>query len=265
MIMASTAAAATLPGSFEVQISQDGSGSVNRPTKRGLINKTNQKTTLKTMTVVTAVVGVLLCGFTAAAVLSDANYLHATGVSPEYDIEFIKYWKVVVVVHAILLMLGVIGSRRVWLIGSGTLCPLIFICGFARTSKDLIILKTLIGLLLAVLLATSLRFLAWAIRTSGPIKHEVIIGPAATLLVVPLFARFLGIGLSMVFPWQSIFSIIAATEGALSFLSIIVLPPDAKSQDLTGSSSLFRPGLTNFGIYVANLLVFLGQIFYIIA
>jgi hypothetical protein len=262
MIMAAAAGAhATSPQPFPGQRSQTCSSSASTPAKNGFSDDKNEETTLRAMAMFTAVLGVLFCGFTAAAVLSDENYLRATEISPPYNVDFFKFWKAVIVVDGVLLILGVVGSRRMWLVGSGTLCPLVFTCGFA-SSNHFFILKTLIGLLLAVLLATSLRFLSWSIRTPRLVKNGVIIGPAAALVIVPLFARFFGAGLSVVFPWQSAFSIIAGTEGVLFFFSIFDLPPDAKSQAVLSSSSLFQPSLTNFWIYMANFIFFLGQLFY---
>lgn len=263
--MAAAAAPVTLHEPSPVQSYQPGSNTVNAPAEGGLADNENENITLKTISVITAVFGVLFCGFTAAAILSDANHLRATNISPAYNSEFFKFWKTVIVFHGVLLILGIVGSRRMWLIGSGTLCPLIFTCGFARTGNHFFILKTLVGLLLAVLLSTSLRFLAWSTRTSKLIKTNLIVGPAATLIIGPLFARFLGVGLSALLPWQSNFSIIATTEGVLFILSIIVLPPDAKSQEPPGPSLSFRPNLTNFWIYAANFLVFIGQLFYTFA
>lgn len=50
----------------------------------------------------------------------------------------------------------VIGSKRMWLVGSGISCPLILACGLARTGNQFIIFRAILGLFVAMCLATSM-------------------------------------------------------------------------------------------------------------
>lgn len=253
--------------SLRGQNSQPDPNPTNTPSDNGATEKEHEGTILNTWFSLIALIGVLLSGFATAAILSDANHLRATNVGRTYNSDFIEFWQIVVVLSGILFILGVISSKRICIIGNGILCPLIFICGLARTSNHFFILRTLIGILLAVILGTFLRFVDFSAHSPGLIRYDILFGSATALIIGPLCAGSFGIRLRETFSWQWSFFIIAAISGVLFALTItgIVPPLDVESQELRGPLLMFQSGLIYYWIYVASFTAFLGQIFYKVA
>lgn len=185
----------------------------------------NNLTVSRAIFALTAVVGTLLNGFVAAAILGEANRLTGCDKNTAFNRDFDDFWQCVVFLCAVLLALGVYGSRRIWLIGSSILCLLTFAYGISRTENHHSALHTLIGLFMAILLVTALR-LAYSCFSFGLIKKCILNCSGLILYTDSFLAWLVGIGLALMLSWKGSFFLITAIDVVLLALSIIFLPPD---------------------------------------
>ncbi|KAK9244576.1 major facilitator superfamily domain-containing protein [Lipomyces tetrasporus] len=108
----------------------------------------------------------------------------------------------------------VIGSKRMWLIGSGVSCPLILACGLARTGDQFIVFRALLGLFVAMCLSTSMSL----VTSSFPPGPKRNIAFAATGMGQPLgyaLGLILGGVLSSTIGWRWGFYITAIVDAVL--------------------------------------------------
>lgn len=265
--MASAAAPAPLSRPLRAQNSHPGLTPANTSPAQELVENQGITGILKALPIITAVISTLLNGVAAAAILSEENGILATDINPTHDrdvVTFLDFSEIVLLVSGLSFFLAVDDSRRTWLIGSGILCPLIFACRFARTGNHFFILRTLIGLLVAVMLPMSWRFIVPYTRSPG-LKMPVLLSSATALTIGPLSAWNFGIGLSEVYSWQLSFSIISTSNAVLFLLSIIVLPSDLERQEPADPLLIFRFGLRACWLFIAGLATYLGRLSYKLA
>lgn len=180
---------------------------------------------LKVFCSLTALYGPIFNGFAAAGILSEANKILATNINPAYNSDYVDFWWCMYFLFGISAVSG-IGSKPTWLIGNVILCSLTFASCFARTGDHLVILRTLIGLLLAVMLATAERLVLSSFLLGLMSKKLFVIHTGLSLSVGPLLAYAFGIVLCAKLSWQGAFFIIAAIDAVLLMLSISYLPTE---------------------------------------
>lgn len=185
----------------------------------------NNITVLKAILAFTAVIGTLLNGFVASVILCHADRLTPPDINTAFKIDIAEFWQWVAFLCLVFLLLGVYGSRRIWLTGSSILCLLTFACAFARTGHQHSILLVLIGVLIATLSATALR-LAYSCFSFGLINKRLLISSGLILYIGSFVAYLVGIESALMLSWKVSFILITAIGVVLLALSIICLPPD---------------------------------------
>lgn len=189
------------------------------------MNAPNGTSMLKICFAFTAVIGTLLSGFTVAAILSDTNRLLQTDINPAYNSGFGDFWQCVQFLFPIFIALGVYGSRHIWLFGSSILCLLTFACVFAHTGTHLFVLRTLIGVLLAIMLAAA-QLLATSYCEFKMMNRSIPLYSALVLYIGSFCAYPFAIGLSLELSWRESLFIMSIVDAVLFALSFMFLPPD---------------------------------------
>lgn len=169
--MASAPARAPLSEPIGIQSSEPGLTPVNRPSNEVLFENQDSTSIFKALLTITVVISTLLSGVAAAAILSKVSGFLATDINPTHKRD--DFLEIVLLVSGLSSFLLVGKSRRMWLVGSGTLCPLILACGFARNDNHFFILHTLMGLLLAVILPISWRFIESSVLSPGLMRDNI--------------------------------------------------------------------------------------------
>ncbi|KAL4769963.1 major facilitator superfamily domain-containing protein [Aspergillus nidulans var. acristatus] len=154
---------------------------------------------------------------------------HFNGHQPDRDLIFWPATVYALSAGCTLLAFGsvadVVGSKRMWLIGSGISCPLILACGLARTGNQFIIFRAILGLFVAMCLPTSMSL----VTVSFPPGRRRNIAFAATGTGQPL-GYALGLILGGVFTgpigWRWGFYITAIVDAVSFVASFYVLPAD---------------------------------------
>lgn len=185
----------------------------------------NNITVLKAILAFTAVIGTLLNSFVASVILCHADRLTPPDINTAFKSDIAEFWQWVAFLCLVFLVLGIYGSRRIWLTGSSILCLLTFACAFAHTGHQHSILLVLIGVLIATLSATALR-LAYSCFSFGLIKKRFLISSGLILYIGFFVAYLVGIELALMLSWNGSFILITAIDVVLLTLSIIFLPPD---------------------------------------
>ena len=243
-----------------MQSSKPGPNHNNTSLDDGLGDKRNENITLNTIFIMIAAIGVPLNGLTAVEILNDVLPLHAAKISSVqiFLIEIGDWWPFLVVTSS---MLGIIGFRRMWLIGSSILCPLIFPCGFVCTDSQIHVFRIILEVILAMMRATSMGFVGLFMRSAGPLRYALLF---SSLAIGPVYARILGSKLSHIFSKEWGFCIIVTIHVVLFLLSTIALPPDPESHRTTGTFWVFTRGAKVNWSKVMIVIAFVGDLSYII-
>lgn len=225
--MAAVGADATVSEPCRLQSSQPGANSVNKP----LDDVENRKgtSTLKTLSIIAVLIGMPASGFAALAILNDAFSFHAPGDDPEGRLmNFIKLCNTINRYTPLLWLFGIpgSGSKWTWMIGCGILCPLIFASGSAHTSDHFLIFRKLIGAIVVVMQWISLPLACSRIRLCPPYFFEL------AWVLAPLWAGVFCLRFSEMSLWRRNLAIIAALDGVLFTLSIIVVPAGFPTQEM---------------------------------
>lgn len=262
--MASAAAPVPLPRPRRTQNSHPGLTPANTtPPEAGLVENQGIKGILKALPTITVVISTLLNGVAAAAILSEENGTLATDINSSHNRDvktFIDFTENVIHLSGLSSFLAISDHKRMWLIGSGILCPLTFSCALARTSNHFFILRIVMEFLLGLMLTISERLMESSIPFHGRVKKNVLHWSPVILIVGAFYTWKSGIGFSDVYSWQLSFSIIATIDGVLFLMSIIVLPSDLKYQESPVHVLMFRHGLTFYWFVVTVFATYLGRL-----
>lgn len=193
------------------------------------------KSALKSLWIITIITGVTFISVSGTGILTTALPRISTDINLDRDLIFWPASVYALSAGCTLLAFGsvadVVGSKRMWLIGSGFSCPLILACGLARTGNQFIIFRALLGLFVAMCLPTSMSL----VTASFPPGRKRNIAFAATGMGQPL-GYALGLVLGGVFTntigWRWGFYITAIIDAVLFVGSILILPSDAHSMKL---------------------------------
>ncbi|KAJ5745668.1 Major facilitator superfamily domain general substrate transporter [Penicillium odoratum] len=185
--------------------------------------------------IITIITGVTFISVSGTGILTTALPRISTDINLDRDLIFWPASVYALSAGCTLLAFGsvadVVGSKRMWLIGSGFSCPLILACGLARTGNQFIIICALLGLFVAMCLPTSMAL----VTASFPPGRKRNIAFAATGMGQPL-GYALGLILGGVFTntigWRWGFYITAIIDAVLFVGSIFILPSDADSMKL---------------------------------
>ncbi|KAJ5201754.1 Major facilitator superfamily domain general substrate transporter [Penicillium cinerascens] len=193
------------------------------------------KSALESLWIITIITGVTFISVSGTGILTTALPSISTDINLDRDLIFWPASVYALSAGCTLLAFGsvadVVGSKRMWLIGSGFSCPLILACGLARTGNQFIIFRALLGLFVAMCLPTSMSL----VTASFPPGRKRNIAFAATGMGQPL-GHALGLVLGGVFTntigWRWGFYITAIIDAVLFVGSIFILPSDADSTKL---------------------------------
>ncbi|KAL4940326.1 hypothetical protein BDV06DRAFT_213581 [Aspergillus oleicola] len=196
----------------------------------------DQKTTLESFGIITVITGVTFISVSGTGILTTALPHISTDINLGRDLIFWPASVYALSAGCTLLAFGsvadVVGSKRMWLIGSGISCPLILACGLARTGNQFIIFRAILGLFVAMCLPTSMSL----VTASFPPGRRRNIAFAAAGMGQPL-GYALGLILGGVFTgtigWRWGFYITAIVDAVLFVASIYVLPPDGEDKKLS--------------------------------
>ncbi|KGO78240.1 Major facilitator superfamily domain, general substrate transporter [Penicillium italicum] len=185
--------------------------------------------------IITTITGVTFISVSGTGILTTALPRISTDINLHRDLIFWPASVYALSAGCTLLAFGsiadVVGSKRMWLIGSGFSCPLILACGLARTGNQFIIFRALLGLFVAMCLPTSMSL----VTASFPPGRKRNIAFAATGMGQPL-GYALGLILGGVFTntigWRWGFYVTAIIDAVLFVGSILILPSDADSMKL---------------------------------
>lgn len=235
----------------------------NAPGVPYLMNPPNGTSTLKICFAFTAVIGTLLSGFTVAAILSDTNRLLQTDINPAYNSGFGDFWQCMQFLFSILIALGVYSSRHIWLAGSSILCLLTFACGLAHTGTHLFVLRTLIGVLLAIMMATA-QLLASSYYGIERMNKDILLYSGLIVYIGSFCAYPFAIGLSLELTWRGSLFIMSIIDVVLFALSFMFLPTDWEWHLLLGPFRLVRKGPLEDWTTAPLVICCLGQLCYIL-
>jgi MFS family permease len=122
----------------------------------------------------------------------------------------------------------IVGSKPMWLLGSGVSCFWILACGLARTGSEFIAFRALLGIFVAMCLPTSISL----VTSSFPPGPKRNIAFAVTGMGQPLgYAAGLVLGgvLTDTIGWRWAFYITAIINAMLFVASIFLLPSNTRS------------------------------------
>ncbi|KAJ5186315.1 Major facilitator superfamily domain general substrate transporter [Penicillium cf. viridicatum] len=193
------------------------------------------KSAWESLLIITIITGVTFISVSGTGILTTALPRISTDINLDRDLIFWPASVYALSAGCTLLAFGsvadVVGSKRMWLIGSGFSCPLILACGLARTGNQFIIFRALLGIFMAMCLPTSMSL----VTASFPPGRKRNIAFAATGMGQPL-GYALGLILGGVFTntigWRWGFYITAIIDAVLFVGSILILPSDADSMKL---------------------------------
>lgn len=144
------------------------------------------KNNFEAFCIITVLAGVTFISVSGSGILTTALPQIATDIHLSRDLIFGPASVYALAAGCTLLAFGsvadIVGSKRMWLLGSGVSCPLILACGLARTGNEFIILRAVLGLFVAMCLPTSMSLLTVSFP-SGPRRN---IAFAATGMGQPL-------------------------------------------------------------------------------
>lgn len=196
----------------------------------------DEKTTLQSFLIITIITGVTFISVSGTGILTTALPRISTDINLDRDLIFWPASVYALSAGCTLLAFGsvadVVGSKRMWLIGSGASCPLILACGLARTGNQFIIFRALLGLFVAMCLPTSMSL----VTASFPPGRKRNIAFAATGMGQPLgyaLGLILGGVLASTIGWRWGFYITAILDAVLFVSSIFILPSDTDSKKLS--------------------------------
>lgn len=196
----------------------------------------DEKTTLQSFLIITIITGVTFISVSGTGILTTALPRISTDINLDRDLIFWPASVYALSAGCTLLAFGsvadVVGSKRMWLIGSGASCPLILACGLARTGNQFIIFRALLGLFVAMCLPTSMSL----VTASFPPGRKRNIAFAATGMGQPLgyaLGLILGGVLTSTIGWRWGFYITAILDAVLFVSSIFILPSDTDSKKLS--------------------------------
>lgn len=195
----------------------------------------DDKPALESFWIITIITGVTFISVSGTGILTTALPRISTDINLDRDLIFWPASVYALSAGCTLLAFGsvadVVGSKRMWLIGSGFSCPLILACGLARTGNQFIIFRAILGLFVAMCLPTSMSL----VTASFPPGRKRNIAFAATGMGQPL-GYALGLILGGVFTntigWRWGFYITAIIDAVLFVGSVLILPADADSMQL---------------------------------
>lgn len=198
-----------------------------------------EKTRMEAVWIITILTGVTFISVSGSGILTTALPRIATDINLNRDLIFWPASVYALSAGCTLLAFGsiadVVGSKRMWLIGSGCSCPLILACGLARTGNQFIVFRALLGMFVAMCLPTSMS-LVTASFPPGPRRN---IAFAATGMGQPLgyaLGLILGGVLTDTIGWRWGFYITAIVDAVFFVASILALPSDPDSKKLSKAS-----------------------------
>ncbi|TID26565.1 Major facilitator superfamily domain [Venturia nashicola] len=229
--------------------------------------KDKTTTTLEAFWIISIITGVTFISVSGTGILTTALPRIASDIHLDNDLIFWPASVYSLSAGCTLLAFGsaadVIGSKRMWLIGSGVSCPLILACGLAQTGVQFILFRAILGLFVAMCLPTSMS-LVTASFEPGPKRN---IAFAATGVGQPLgyaLGLILGGVLTDTIGWRWGFYITAVADGILFVASIFILPTDRNSKKLSKESwHRFAHDIDWVGVTL--LAVSLGLLSYVLA
>ncbi|KAJ8100153.1 major facilitator superfamily domain, general substrate transporter [Lipomyces tetrasporus] len=237
------------------------------PSECASVDNKDGKTMLESFWIITIITGVTFISVSGTGILTTALPRISTDINLDRDLIFWPASVYALSAGCTLLALGsvadVIGSKRMWLIGSGVSCPLILACGLARTGDQFIVFRALLGLFVAMCLSTSMSL----VTSSFPPGPKRNIAFAATGMGQPLgyaLGLILGGVLSSTIGWRWGFYITAIVDAVLFVASIFVLPSDADSKKLS-KATWHRLAYDIDWVGVAILATSLGLLSYVLA
>ncbi|KAJ5395317.1 Major facilitator superfamily domain general substrate transporter [Penicillium crustosum] len=195
----------------------------------------DDKSALESFWIITIITGVTFISVSGTGILTTALPRISTDINLHRDLIFWPASVYALSAGCTLLAFGsvadVVGSKRMWLIGSGFSCPLILACGLARTGNQFIIFRAILGPFVAMCLPTSMSL----VTASFPPGRKRNIAFAATGMGQPL-GYALGLILGGVFTntigWRWGFYITAIIDAVLFVGSALILPADPDSMKL---------------------------------
>ncbi|KAL3474980.1 major facilitator superfamily domain-containing protein [Aspergillus californicus] len=231
------------------------------------IDNKDEMTTLESFWIITVITGVTFISVSGTGILTTALPRISTDINLDRDLIFWPASVYALAAGCTLLAFGsvadVVGSKRMWLIGSGVSCPLILACGLSRTGNQFIVFRALLGLFVAMCLPTSMSL----VTASFPPGRKRNIAFAATGMGQPLgyaLGLILGGILTGTIGWRWGFYITAIADAVLFVASIYVLPPDGDSKKLS-KDTWHRLAYNIDWVGVAILAVAFGLLSYVLA
>ncbi|KAL4908225.1 hypothetical protein BDW74DRAFT_188408 [Aspergillus multicolor] len=198
-------------------------------------NRALNKPLLESISIITIITGVTFISVSGTGILTTALPAIAADINLDRNLIFWPASVYALAAGCTLLAFGsvadVVGSKRMWLMGSGFSCPLILACGLARTGNQFIAFRAVLGLFVAMCLPTSMSL----VTASFPPGRMRNIAFAATGMGQPL-GYALGLILGGVFTgtigWRWGFYITATVDAVLFIASSYVLPQDGEEKRL---------------------------------
>lgn len=237
------------------------------PSERATVDNKDGKSKLEAFWVITILTGITFISVSGSGILTTALPRIATDINLDRDLIFWPASVYALSAGCTLLAFGsvadVVGSKRMWLTGSGFSCPLILACGLARTGNQFIVFRAILGLFVAMCLPTSMS-LVTASFPPGPQRN---IAFAATGMGQPLgyaLGLILGGVLTDTIGWRWGFYITAIVDAVLFVASIYVLPADGESKKLS-RASWYRLAHNIDWVGVGILSLSLGLLSYVLA
>lgn len=232
-----------------------------------LADRKDGKTKWEAFWIITILTGVTFISVSGTGILTTSLPRISTDINLDLDLIFWPASVYALSAGCTLLAFGcvadVVGSKKMWLVGSSASCPLILACGLARTGDQFIIFRAILGLFVAMCLPTSMSL----VTSSFPPGPRRNIAFAATGMGQPLgyaLGLILGGVLTDTIGWRWGFYITAIFDAALFVASIFVLPSDAESKRLS-RASWHRLNHEIDWVGVAILAVSLGLLSYVLA
>lgn len=154
----------------------------------------DDKSTLESFWIITIMTGVTCISVSGTGILATAFPRISTDINLSRDLIFWPASVYALSAGCTSLAFGsvadVVGSERMWLIGSGVSCPLILACGLARAGNQFLIFRALLGLFVTMCLPMSMSL----VTASFPRGRKRKVAFAATGMGQPL-----GYALGLVF------------------------------------------------------------------
>lgn len=237
------------------------------PVKSGLEDGEDGKTNMQTLCIISVLAGVIFISVSGTGILTTALPTISTDINLNPDLITWPASVYALSAGCMLLAFGsvadVLGSKRMWLLGSGISCPLILACGLAHTGNQFIVFRALLGFFVAMCLPTSMS-LVTASFPPGPKRN---IAFAVTGMGQPIgyaFGLILGGVLTDTIGWRWGFYITAIANAVLFVASTLVLPPDPDSKHLSPESwTRLRNDIDWVGVTILS--VSFGLLSYVLA